>query len=242
VVTYYYPQSIPLSFCCCRSEICWGVWTTFTNVVDAARLRTQACACCRVDCEVFREESPFGVPFVVSRTRVDTCNHGRSECYAKEGRRRRSFIQHTLQHTLLFFVQHTTLAVDYASLQNIPCTTWSIYTSIYIYSNMNSARLSNYERRESLQNLTHVQFIHIFHSTYVFESTHPPKSTYIFPPTRSIHVQFTQRAPHHENPTKQKEEHNNTPEPRTQKPRQKNLILLPQWGDPFVELEALKFL
>jgi hypothetical protein len=102
VVTYY-PQSIPLSFCCCRSEMCWGVWTTFTKVVDAARLRTQACACCRIDCEVFREESPFGVPFVVSRTRVDTCNHGRSECYAKEGRRKRSFIQHTLQHTLLFF-------------------------------------------------------------------------------------------------------------------------------------------
>jgi hypothetical protein len=140
---------------------------------------------------------------------------GQNVMQRKGEERGRSFnIRYNIRY--FFFVQHTTLAVDYASLQNLPCTTWSIYTSIYIYSNMNSARLSNYERRESLQNLTHVQFIHIFHSTYVFESTHPPKSTYIFPPTRSIHVQFTQRAPHHENPTKQKEEHNNTPEPRTQ--------------------------
>jgi hypothetical protein len=159
--------------------MCWGVWTTFTKVVDAARLRTQACACCRVDCEVFREESPFGVPFVVSRTRVDTCNHGRSECYAKEGRRKRSFIQHTLQHTLLFFVQDTTLAVDYASLQNLPCTTWSIYTTIYIYSNMNSARLSNYERRESLQNLTHVQS-YISFTPHTSSNPHTPPNPHTY--------------------------------------------------------------
>ena len=59
----------------------------------------------------------------------------------KGGERGRSF---SIRY--VFFVQHTTLAVDCTSLQILLCTTWSIYTSIYTYPNLESACFSDFKR------------------------------------------------------------------------------------------------